>query len=91
MRAPCISIGAHPELFPRRLRVDVSADGATWTSAFEGRTAGLAVMAAIAQPLDAWLEFPLPGSPARYIRFTLLDAHPTIEWIVTDVRVFGAR
>jgi F5/8 type C domain len=91
---PCragISLGAHPELFPRRLRVDVSADGAVWTPAFEGRTAGMAVTAAIAQPLDAWLEFPLPGSPARYIRFTLLDAHPTIEWIVTDVRVFGAR
>jgi hypothetical protein len=86
-----LSLGIHPELFPRRLRVETSAVGEAWDSAFAGKTGGRAVMAAIDHPRSAWIEFPLPAKPARFVRLTLEASHPSVPWIVTDVRITGVR
>jgi hypothetical protein len=86
-----LSLGAHPELFPRMLRVETSAAGAAWERAFVGKTGGRAVLAAIDHPRSAWIEFPLPATPVRFIQLTLDAPHPSAPWIITEVSVTGVR
>jgi len=87
-----LSLGAHPELFPRVLTIDTSATGSDWVRAFAGKTGGRAVLAALDHPESAWIDFPLPhGTRARYVRLTLGAGHPLAPWIVADAIVTGAR
>jgi hypothetical protein len=87
---PCsvqISLGDRVALFPRELSVATSIDGVTWETAFRGKTAGRAVLAALEHPREAPMKFPIANGAARYVRLSLETGHPSIRWIVTDVVV----
>ncbi len=89
---PCavlMSLGPAVYLYPRKLEIDTSADGAAWTPAFAGSALDAAVRAALARPADPWLEFALPGLPTRFIRLRLAASHPKLPWLITDLAIRG--
>ena len=63
--------------YPRGYRVEVSADGTTWTAAATGSGSG---------QLTA---VPLTGAPIRYVRMTLTGSSGS-WWSVADVRAYVA-
>jgi hypothetical protein len=76
-------------LYPRALSVATSLDGAEWTTAFSGKTGGLAIQSALAAPRRPQLAIPLPSSSARYIRLQVEQPLEHEPWVVTDVAVRG--
>jgi hypothetical protein len=89
---PCallMSLGQAVYLFPRKLSVATSLDGSTWQPVFDGSTSTIAIRAAIARPNDPWLQFPMAGAAARFIRLRLERSHPKYLWVIADLVVRG--
>jgi hypothetical protein len=76
--------------FPRKLSIDTSIDGQTWSPAWNGATAVLALSTALADPLNIPLPFQFERRPARYVRFTQLGTEDTYYWSVAELRILGA-
>jgi hypothetical protein len=79
------SLGDLAKEYPGQLRVEVSLDGQTWSPGFEGTTAGLALDAALAQPIDARVDVPLTASVARFVRLRLLRTSPSERWALAEL------
>jgi hypothetical protein len=84
-----MSLGRNGQSYPRMLSVATSTDGERWTPAYSGRTGALAYRAALANPRDVRLIFPLEGIEARFIRLRLESAYRKLPWFVADVIVRG--
>jgi hypothetical protein len=67
-----------------RLAVEVSTDRETWTTAWQGFTAGAAVAGALESPLEVPVRLPLADVRARFIRI-----HPAPAWMWRELRVLG--
>lgn len=67
-----------------RLAVEVSKDRETWTTAWQGFTAGAAVAGALESPLEVPVRLPLADVRARFIRI-----HPAPAWMWRELRVLG--
>lgn len=79
------SLGGVAKDYPGRLRVEVSLDGEAWSPVFEGTTAGLALKAALAQPVDARVEVPVPSPASRFVRLHLLRGSPSERWTLAEL------
>lgn len=77
--------------FPRKLSIDTSIDGQTWSPAWNGATAVLALSTALEDPLNIPLPFQFEPRPARYVRFTQLGTEETYYWSVAEVRIIGSN
>jgi hypothetical protein len=91
--SPCalgLSVGQAAFAFPRALSIATSVDGLSWTTVFQGGTGGEAVRAALAQPINAWLEFALPQRRARFIRLRLETSQPDVPWQISDIMIRGS-
>jgi hypothetical protein len=75
--------------FPRRLTIETSLDGQTWSQAWEGGTALIAFSAALEDPLNVPLPFPFDARPARYVRFTQTGSERTYYWSIAELHVMG--
>ena len=84
-----LSMGSLGESYPRRLRIETSRDGTTWTTATEEATAGLAFSAIVRDALRAELSFRLPDVESRFVRLRQLDRDLEAHWIITDVTILG--
>jgi len=73
----------YPEL-GERLRVEQSADGQVWTSAWLDWTGALAVHGAIEDPLLVPIRIPLPDIRTRYLR-----VYPATDWMAREISVSG--
>jgi hypothetical protein len=82
-------MGSLGESYPRRLRIETSRDGTTWTMATEEATAGLAFSAIVRDALRAELSFRLPDVESRFVRLRQLDRDLEAHWIITDVTILG--
>jgi hypothetical protein len=83
-----LSLGRGAYAFPRRMTVAISADGANWATAFEGSASAMAVRAAIANPTNAWLIFPIDSADAiRFVRLRLEVSEPLVPWQIAEIRV----
>jgi F5/8 type C domain-containing protein len=82
-----LSLGTFAALYPRRLNVATSIDGESWTTVFDGRTGGAAVLSALERPSDARIEIPLGGGAARFIRLRLDEGSAKASWVISDVAV----
>jgi len=78
-----------PGRFARRMAIDVSADGRSWTQAWEGTTGGMVVRSTIRSPRRPWTEFRVGARAVREIRLRTLDADPEAQWAVAEVLVHG--
>jgi hypothetical protein len=88
VRGIVLSLGVFREDFPRRLAIDRSADGERWTTAWEGRTAGLTLAAALHDPHHTNLSLPI-GATTRFVRLRQTESDPTYYWSIAGVRVIG--
>lgn len=69
-----------------RLAIETSIDGATWTTAWEDWTGGLALAGALENPREAPVRITLPDVSARYLRI-----HPAPQWLTRELKVYGPR
>ena len=83
------TLGGYVADFPRSLIVETSADGASWTPAWSGETAHLALSAALEQPLDIPLRFPVEPRPGRYVRLRQMGSDSTYYWSIAELKVVG--
>jgi len=84
-----LSMGRHAEDYPRRLRIETSLDGTSWSAATEEAPAGMAFSAIIRDFSGAQLSFRLPGVESRYLRLRQLGRDQHVLWTVGDITVLG--
>ncbi len=80
------ALGPYARDFPRRLQVQVSVDGQTWTTVWAGSTAGAALLAAVRAPRAADMRLAFAPHDARFIRLQQLATHQNM-WRVAELQV----
>jgi hypothetical protein len=75
--------------FPRTLLIETSVDGTSWSVAWKGDSAVLALSAALEDPLNIAMPFEFDRRAARYVRFTQLGTEETYYWSVAEMRIMG--
>jgi hypothetical protein len=84
-----LDIAGYVADFPRALTIEVSRERVTWFPAWSGDTALMAFSAALEQPLDVPLRFPLERLPARYVRLRQTGTEKIFYWSIAELRVYG--
>jgi F5/8 type C domain-containing protein len=72
--------------FPRRLAIDVSADGVSWSVAWRGPTVAQAMAAAVAGPLRCEVRLAFAEQQARYVRLRAEADHKNL-WRIAEISV----
>jgi len=82
--------GSFPGEYPRRLRLEASADGAGWTPVWEGPTSSLLLASALRDPIHLSIGISL-STPmrTRYLRLTCLSARQDDAWSIGELRAYG--
>ena len=75
--------------FPRKLSIETSTDGGSWSRAWTGEPALVALSAALEDPLNISMPFVFDRRPARYLRFTELAEEEIYYWSVAELRIIG--
>jgi hypothetical protein len=76
--------------FPRLLAIDLSEDGVSWATAWEGETALMTYVAALEMPRTVPLRIPLGNRRAQYVRMRQTGADRTWYWTIAELKVFGS-
>jgi hypothetical protein len=85
-----MALGEWARDFPRRLAIEVSSDGATWSAAWEGTTVTMAMLSAIEHPLECTIRLALPAHDARFVRLRSLAEHKNL-WRIAEIQVHASR
>lgn len=90
---PCavsLSVGEFRKNYARRLLVDTSLDGVSWTAATSVRTAALTVRGALNDPRTVAFSIPLAPVDAQFVRLRI--GEPAVDaWLVAEISVTGVR
>jgi hypothetical protein len=70
--------------FSDRLRIETSDDGASWREVWLGWTGGLAIEAALSDPLVVPFRVYLPGVSGRFVR-----VYPASAWMKNELKVLS--
>jgi hypothetical protein len=89
VRGVVLDLAGYVADFPRALVIETSSDRASWKRAWRGRTALLALSAALVNPLEIPLAFPFEGRPARYVRLRQTGRDGVYYWSIAELRVYG--
>jgi hypothetical protein len=81
-----IDLGGYITDFPQRLKIDVSADGGSWETAWVGETALHAYYGAVRHPREMPLVFALNRDNVRFIRLTQIG-FGTHDWSIPELHV----
>jgi hypothetical protein len=85
-----LGLGAYRMHYPRALRIQVASDPGPPRTVWEGRTAGMAMLAVLVDYRNPVLSISLPsGTIARNVVLTLTEQDPVFSWSVAEVRVTG--
>ena len=76
--------------FPRHLVVELSEDGLSWSTAWDGETALMTYVAALEIPRTVPLRIPLGNRRAQYVRMRQTGADRTYYWTIAELKVFGS-
>ena len=79
-------LGGRPQDYPRRLSIEVTTDGSSWTRVWEGSGAGPSFLAAINQPRDKPVVFAFPAVAARAVRLRQLSESSYL-WFVGEAQI----
>jgi hypothetical protein len=82
-------IGGYVADFPRMLTVETSVDGVSWSPAWSGDGAIVALTAALEQPLAIPLRFPFDARLARYVRLRQTGSDHIYYWSIAELRIYG--
>jgi hypothetical protein len=74
--------------FPRLLKIEISDDRAEWREVWSGSAAREALIAAIEDPRDVPLRFPMEAA-GRFVRLRQLGSDRTFFWSIAELRVHG--
>jgi len=72
--------------FPRRLVIEVSADGSAWDTVWEGAPTGPLVLASVRAPRVADMRFSFAPHRARFVRLRQLERFRTM-WRISELAV----
>jgi hypothetical protein len=75
--------------FARRLVIETSVDGASWSSAWSGNAWGPAISAAMRDPKANHIWFVFEPRPARYVRLTHPPEQQHYIWAIADLEVWS--
>jgi hypothetical protein len=81
-------LGAYAFGFPRRLTIEVSDDGVTWTAVWSGPTAGATTRAAVLDPANVPLRLDLADASGRYVRLEQNGAEAGIPWWIAELALY---
>jgi hypothetical protein len=81
-----IDLGEFYADFPMRLRIDVSGDGAQWSTVYLGDTALHAYYAALRHPKQVPVVYPIGRDGVRFIKLTQLGWGDH-DWSIAELRV----
>jgi hypothetical protein len=84
-----LDMGSFAFGFPRRLTVEVSADGSHWSGAWNGGLSVLTVRAALAEPSIVPVTLELGRVAARFLRLRQLGHDASIPWWIAELEVRG--
>jgi hypothetical protein len=76
--------------FPRLLAIDLSTDGLSWTTMWNGNTVAMAILGAVASPRECALRVAFDERPARFVRLRSLSDHKNL-WRVAEVQIHAPR
>ena len=79
-------LGNRPRDYPRRLAVDLSIDGITWSTVREGGASEESFYAAVRYPREAPVRFLFAPARARFVRLRQLATHSNL-WFIAEVQV----
>ena len=85
-----LEIAGYTADFPRMLTIDSSLDGASWSPAWSGSGALVALSAALEEPLTIPLRFPFDDRPARYVRLRQTGMDTTYYWSIAELSIYGS-
>ncbi|HXT69001.1 MAG TPA: discoidin domain-containing protein [Vicinamibacterales bacterium] len=88
VQAVDLLIGRSGFEFPRSLEVDMSGDGAVWTRAWTGPTAGLAVGGLMRGAALGSINISFAPASARFVKLHQAARHRSAWWTVAELRVF---
>jgi hypothetical protein len=86
-----LSTGEAVDGYPLGMAVTTSLDGVSWGPAWEGDMGGGQVAAVLAAATAAENTVRFPPRPARFVKLRQLRAHPTIAWVIAEMKVRGTR
>ena len=81
-----IDLGVFMTDFPKRLQIDVSADGTSWEAAWAGDTALHAYYGAIRHPRELPLVFAVNRDAVRFIRLRQTESGKH-DWSIPELHV----
>ncbi len=87
--AVVLCLGAYAGQFPRRLQVEVSSDGVTWTAVYRGGTALETYDAAVRSPREVPITLPIQRDGVRFLRLRQTGVEPRTGWTIVELRVIG--
>jgi hypothetical protein len=80
------TIGEYFLDFPRRLAIELSADGTAWERVWEGSGAATAFLALVRGPREGAMRFTFGARPAHFVRLIQLDSYRS-TWRVSELQV----
>jgi hypothetical protein len=84
-----LAIGSAFSDYARMLAIDVSLDGQTWTTIFEGPSAARAVGAAQRDPRIVPVTYGFAPVDAQWIRARQVGRSDRFPWTISEAAVFG--
>ena len=81
-----LALGGYAGQYPREVAIDLSTDGQSWSEAWRGRCAARSLSAALRDPRNIGLWFPLPAARARYVRMRQVGQSKE-PWAVAEFTV----
>lgn len=88
VRAIVMCLGSYPAQYPRMLAVDVSPDGASWTTVRAAGTVLETYDAALRSPREVPVTIPISREGVRYLRLRQTQTDPH-GWSIVELRVLG--
>ena len=87
MSAVVMSLGSSTTNFPRGLSIEISRDGITWETVWNGPTDYHTFVAALQNPEQTALVFPVGNDVARYVRLEQQVHDPNVKWSVAEIEI----
>ncbi len=84
-----MTLGGRTTDSPRSLAIDTSEDEGQWTIRWDGSVGVAVFAAAVRDPRELPLTFPLPHVRTRWIRLRQLGRDPVFYWSIYELHVLG--
>ena len=84
------ALGPHGAAFPRHLVIDMSMDGQTWETAWEGSVAAAVLRAAMDAPRETRVTIAFPARTGRYIRLRQTGRDERNYWSIAELEIWSS-